>query len=100
VDFLVRIRVRWPQDGDPVLREKLTQAERERVRELFAAGDLLRIWRVPGRWENVTLWSTADSSSLDDRLRTLPLFPWLDITVEALADHPSDLEFARKDMTP
>ena len=90
MEFLVQIKVLWPADGDPAQRDTLLAAERVRVADLCAEGRLRRLWRLPGRWENVTLWDVDDATELDELLRSLPLFPWLRIRVEALAKHPSD----------
>ncbi len=90
MEFLVEIEVLWPPDGDPAEKERLTGAEARRARELAAAGVLLRLWRVPGRWANVGLWRALDATALHDALSSLPLFPWLDVNVRPLARHPSD----------
>jgi muconolactone D-isomerase len=90
MEFLVEIEVRWPADGDPGRKAALIKAEAERAAELAAAGRLLRLWRVPGRWANVGLWNAADAGELHEALASLPFFPWLDITVRPLAAHPSD----------
>lgn len=90
MDFLVDIRVLWPPDGDRQELEVLVQKEAARVRELSRSGHLLRIWRVPGQWRNLSIWTAESATVLDSSLRSLPLFPWLEISVTALADHPSD----------
>jgi muconolactone D-isomerase len=90
MEFLVRITVEWPPDGDPGEKQGLLAAESERARELAAAGTLRRLWRIPGRWANVGLWETEDATALHEALASLPLFPWLDIDVQPLARHPSD----------
>lgn len=90
MEFLVRIEVNWPADGDLVLRRGLVEREAVRARELSAEGIIVRLWRVPGRWANVGLWQAEDASQLHEAISSLPLFPWLDVGVEALARHPSD----------
>lgn len=90
MEFLVRIEVGWPADGDPVALATLTASERARAAELVAAGTLLRIWRTPGRRANWGLWRAEDATELHAALTSLPLFPWLDIEVVPLAEHPSD----------
>ncbi len=52
MEFLVKIEVEWPADGDPVEFARLTAAERVRGAELGAAGTIRRMWRVPGRRAN------------------------------------------------
>jgi muconolactone D-isomerase len=88
VEFLVCIEVGLPLDMAEDRRRQLLEAESARGRELIAAGSLLRIWRVPGRRANVSLYRAADATELHALLASLPLFPWLDISVEALATHP------------
>lgn len=90
LSFLVSIEVRWPPDGDPARREQLVTAEAGRAAELATSGNLVRLWRIPGRWANVGLWAAADIDELHACLSSLPFYPWLDITVQPLASHPSD----------
>lgn len=88
MEFLVRIEVRLPSDLPEQTRTDLTAQELARGRVLQDAGSIVRIWRVPGRVANVAIWRAADASDLHDLLTSLPLFPWMDIDVEALALHP------------
>lgn len=90
MEFLVHIEVRWPGDGDPDVLARLTAAERERARELAAAGTIRRLWRIPGRRANWGLWTAPDATALHAALASLPFFPWLDVEVHPLASHPSD----------
>ena len=69
---------------------RLVDAERARAGELAAAGTIQRLWRVPGRRANYGLWSAPDATALHEAISSLPFFPWLDIEVIALAEHPSD----------
>ena len=48
----------------------------------------MRIWRLPGRFANVSLYRTGDATELHAALTSLPLWPWMRIRVEALAVHP------------
>ena len=57
----------------------------------------MRIWRIPGRLANVGVWSAPDATALHDALTSLPVFPYMDARVTALATHhleagPSPLE--------
>jgi muconolactone D-isomerase len=45
------------------------------------------MWRVPGRRANVGIWKAADASELHELIVSLPLFPWMNVQVRALADH-------------
>ena len=51
---------------------------------------LKRLWRVPGRNATLGLYEVVDATELHDALASLPMFPWMDITVEAMATHPQE----------
>jgi muconolactone D-isomerase len=88
VEFLVSIEVRTPPDMDPDRLAALQAAEAVRSRALVEQGMLRRIWRIPGRRANVSLYEAPDATAVHDALMSLPLYPWLDIQVQALATHP------------
>ena len=88
MEFMVSIEVRTPADLDPERLAQLQKAEAERARELVEQGSLRRIWRIPGRRANISLYEAPDATALHAALSSLPLFPYLDIEVQALATHP------------
>ncbi|WP_405796088.1 muconolactone Delta-isomerase [Streptomyces sp. NBC_01506] len=90
MEFLVNIQIDWPHDMDPEKKESVSEAERHRAADLAAAGHLVRMWRVPGRTENWGLWQAADPTELHAIISSLPVWPWMRVTVHALADHPVD----------
>ena len=90
MEFLVHIEVRWPPDGDPDEFARLVTAEAARAEELAAHGTIKRLWRIPGRRANYGLWSADTPPPSTQRSARLPFFPWLDVEVIALAEHPSD----------
>lgn len=90
MEFLVHIELRWPPDGDPEERNRLVEAEAARAKELADLGTIKRLWRIPGRRANYGLWSAEDADALHAAITSLPFFPWLDVDVIPLAEHPSD----------
>jgi muconolactone delta-isomerase len=88
VEFLVGIEIALPPELSEDDRARLEQRERERGLELLSDGAIVRIWRVPGRTANIGVWSADDATELHRLLASLPLFPWMDITVTPLARHP------------
>jgi muconolactone D-isomerase len=90
MEFLVNMEVDWPPDGDPDEKARLIAAEGVRAHELIAEGRLVRLWRIPGRWANYGIWDAPDATALHAALTSLPLSPWCDIEVIALAAHPND----------
>ena len=98
MDFLVDFTIVVPEGTSDSEQERRVSAEGERVAELAAAGHVLRVWRpVPddGRWRAVGLYRAADGSELERILASLPLHPWMDISVRPLAEHPNDPELGR-----
>ena len=88
MEFLVRIDVNLPPDMPVEQRQDLLASERKRGRELLDRGVLTRIWRIPGRLSNYSLYNVPDSTILHDLLASLPLWPWTTMHVEPLALHP------------
>lgn len=69
---------------------ELVAVERARAAELKAQGHLVRMWRVPGRDENWGLWRAENPTQLHSILTSLPYWPYMDLEVHCLADHPVD----------
>ncbi len=92
MEFLVRFEVDAPASMTADEREHLRGLERVRAMELREQGILRRLWRVPGRRAVVGLWEAPDATALHDALASLPMFAWMDVTVEALATHPQEMK--------
>ena len=90
MEFLVRIQIDWPPEAPEAERERIFTEELAVGQQLARAGLLRRLWRIPGRWANWSLYEVADATELHAALSTLPLYPWMDIEVHALAEHPND----------
>ena len=69
---------------------RLRAEEAVRAAELAEAGVLLRLWREPGRWANWGLWNAPDETGLQAALGSLPLRPYMEVTVHPLQAHPND----------
>jgi muconolactone D-isomerase len=87
VEFLITIEITEPPaDG----RTELVNSEAARARELAAQGHLVKLWRIQGRWANAGIWSAQDAEELRSVLDSLPMRPWMTVTVNALEPHPND----------
>jgi muconolactone D-isomerase len=98
MDFLVDFTIVVPAGTADEELERRVSGEGERVAELAADGHALRVWKpVPddGRWRAVGLYRAADDSELERILVSLPLYPWMEITVRELAEHPNDPRLGR-----
>ena len=85
MEFLVHMEIGLPPEHPEA--DALRAAEAERAGQLRTEGAIVRIWRIPGRTANVGIWEAPDATALHDFVSSLPLCPWLDITVTPLAWH-------------
>jgi muconolactone D-isomerase len=93
MDFLVDFTIVVPEGTAKAELDQRVSGEAARLAELAADGHALRVWRpVPddGRWRALGLYRAADDSELGRILASLPLYPWMEITVQPLAEHPND----------
>lgn len=88
MEFLVEIEVRLPEGIRASDKAALLDAETERGVQLAEAGTLRAIWRIPGRRANCGIWSACDADALHAAITSLPLWPYLDVEVTPLAEHP------------
>jgi muconolactone D-isomerase len=89
--FMVEMEVNIPAGVDAEEAARLKAAEKARFQELQAAGTWRHIWRVVGRYANVSIFDVADNAQLHDLLTGLPLYPFMAMRVTALCRHPSSL---------
>ena len=87
--YLVRMDVRLPQDLDPDARAEVLAREKAYSQELQRAGTWPHLWRLVGEYANISVFDVDSNDELHDLLSSLPLFPYMDITVTPLATHPS-----------
>lgn len=90
MEFLVKIEIDWPPEAPSERKEQIFAEELLQGQRLAAEGKLRRIWRIPGRWANWSLYDVRDATELHAALTSLPLHPWMDIEVHPLAEHPND----------
>ncbi|MDT0203158.1 muconolactone Delta-isomerase family protein [Nocardioides sp. AE5] len=88
MEFLVQIAVALPHDMPEERQRELRAAELAAGQHLLSRGTIQRIWRVPGTSGNLAIWRAVDADELHRAISSLPLFPWLTVSVQALASHP------------
>jgi muconolactone D-isomerase len=99
MDYLVDFTITIPAGTPEPEIEQRTTGEGARVAELAAQGHALRVWKpLPedGRRRALGLYRAADDAELQAILDSLPLRPWMDIAVTALAEHPNDPALPRR----
>ena len=87
--YCVEMDVHVPRDVDPAVFDRLKAEEKARAADLQREGKWRHLWRVAGRYANISIFDVASHDELHAILSTLPLFPFMEISVTPLAQHPS-----------
>lgn len=89
--FQVEMDVEIPHGVTPDVVAHLKETERQRAQELQRSGQWRHLWRVAGRYANVSIFDVESNEALHDILSTLPLFPFMRVSVTPLCRHPSSI---------
>ena len=89
--YHVEMTVRLPSDMPAAEAAELKSREKEIAQSLQRAGTWRHLWRIAGRYANVSIFDVPDHATLHDTLMTLPLFPYMDIRVQPLCRHASSI---------
>ena len=87
--YHVEMDVQPPRDMDPAAFDRLKAEEKAMSQDLQRRGTWRHLWRVAGRYANVSIFDVASHDELHAILSGLPLFPFMKISVTPLAQHPS-----------
>jgi muconolactone D-isomerase len=93
LEYLIDFTIDIPAGTPATDVDQRSQAEADRVSVLATEGHVLRVWRPTpddGRWRATSLYRADDEAELNTILESLPLYPWMTISVRALAPHPND----------
>lgn len=90
--YLVHMEVNIPRDLPAEERSEVLAREKEYSQKLQREGKWTEIWRVVGEYANYSVFDVESHDELHTLLQGLPLFPFMNITVTALATHPSDVK--------
>ncbi len=92
MEFLATIDVNIPRDVPAEELEQLRITERARGLELWRSGVLKRIWKIPGRWAVRALYEAESTTALQEMFESFPMYAFMTIDVEPLAEHPLEKE--------
>jgi muconolactone D-isomerase len=90
--FHVRIDIHIPHDSDPEKIKDLSAKEHERAKELQLQRKWAHLWRIAGKYANISIFDVESSAELHEILSSLPLYPFMEVEVTALCHHPGSLE--------
>lgn len=87
--FQVEMTVNVPYDVDKEALGRLKAEEKARAEALQREGKWRHLWRIAGRYANISIFDVADAGELHEIMMSLPLYPFMDVRVTALCRHPS-----------
>jgi muconolactone D-isomerase len=86
--FLLNIDVTVPADLPQQQKDDLRRRENDRAMEFIKNKKLRGIWRIVGQTANFSIWEADTLEELHANVGSLPLFPYMKITVTPLIEHP------------
>ncbi len=86
--FFIHFEVSVPANTPAELKEQLRAGEHARAFELIEAAKLRRIWRPVGTADTCCLWEADSLEELHTAVRSLPLYPYMKLTITPLVEHP------------
>lgn len=89
--FMVKMVVTRPESMSDEAWAELRKDEKEYGQKLMRDGRFRHIWRVVGEVSNISIFDVDNNDELHEILTGFPLFPYMDMTVTPLAQHPSGL---------
>lgn len=89
--FKVEMTVKLPPDMPKETADAIKLREKAYSQELQSRGKWRHIWRVAGSYANVSIFDVDSNAELHDILFALPLYPYMEIRVDALCRHPSSI---------
>ncbi|MBF6397477.1 muconolactone Delta-isomerase [Nocardia cyriacigeorgica] len=90
--YHVRMDVAIPHDLDGSVRADILAREKKYSQELQRAGTWVHIWRIAGRYSNISVFAVESPAELHEVLWNLPLFPYMKIEILPLTAHPSAVD--------
>jgi len=89
--YHVQMTVRLPHDMPAAEADDLKAREKEIAQGLQREGTWRHLWRIAGRYANVSVFDLPDNAALHDTLMSLPLYPYMEIEVQPLCRHASSI---------
>ena len=94
--FLLNIQVRMPAEWTQEQRTELARRETEAAVELLHRKVLRRTFRIVGQVANFSIWETPTPEELHAVLQSLPMYPFMTITVTPIIKHPVEQAYEEK----
>jgi muconolactone D-isomerase len=83
--------VKIPHDLPALQADEIKAREKAYSQDLQRDGRWPHLWRVVGEYANYSVFDVASNDELHQLLSQLPLFPYMQLQVTPLAQHPSSI---------
>lgn len=90
--YHVEMTVNIPLDFDTAIAGELKANEKALAQKLQENGKWVHLWRIVGKYSNISIFDVESNDELHEILSTLPLFPFMQIEVKPLAKHYSSIK--------
>ena len=87
--YMVHMQVNLPATLPEAEADRLKADEKAYAQALQHEGKWRHLWRVAGQYANYSVFDVAGNDELHDILTSLPLYPYMSLSVTPLAQHPS-----------
>ena len=87
--YMVHMQVNLPATLPKAEADRLKAEEKAYAQTLQREGKWRHLWRVAGQYANYSVFDVAGNDELHDILTSLPLYPYMALSVTPLAQHPS-----------
>lgn len=89
--FKVEMTVNIPNDYPAEKAAVIKAEEKAYAQQLQREGKWRHIWRMAGLYSNISIFDVKDNEELHTLLTGLPLYPFMEISVQPLCRHPSSI---------
>ncbi len=87
--YMVHMQVNIPGTLPKDEADRLKAEEKAYSQKLQQEGKWRHLWRVAGQYANYSVFDVSSNDELHNTLMSLPLYPYMSISVTPLAQHPS-----------
>ncbi|NHU84019.1 muconolactone Delta-isomerase [Kocuria sp. JC486] len=89
--FLCRMQVQFPESMSAEEVAQKQAQEKEYSQALQRSGEFEAIYRVVGKYANVSIFDVESNDRLHEILSGFPMFPYMSIETTPLSKHPNSI---------
>ncbi len=87
--YVVEMDVKIPETWDEDKIKSFMEREKETSQKWQNSGKWKHLWRVAGKYSNISILEVESPDELHQIISSLPLFPYMNIKVTSICKHPN-----------